>query len=376
MTFDELRGLFPSAQKCVHLNHAGTAPIPQPAADAAALVADELMSDDSFAAFKNHQKRQESLRQALSRLISAPPSALAFVKNTSHGLSLVSDALPLGPGENVVVPEGEYPANVYPWMAQRARRGVETRIVPTRANGIVAEEDLIAACDAGTRVLAVSWVQWGTGQRMNLAHLGAFCRERGIFFVVDAVQGLGALRLDLSTLEDVDFAVAGCHKWLLSPAGIGVLYVRPGVMDRLLPANVGWNSVVDPLDWERVHFDLKPTADRFEEGTPNLMGTAALGASVGLLEAVGFAAVAQRVLALADYARAQLSQRGCHVVSPGDPDQCSGIVAFRHPSHSNDAVLQTLAARRIIAAVRCGSVRLSPHAYSSEADIDAAVAAL
>jgi len=192
------------------------------------------------------------------------------------------------------------------------------------------------------------------------------------------VQGLGALRLDLSALP-VDIAAAGCHKWLLAPAGVGPLYVRPEVFPTLLPTNIGAYSVENenPFDWERLHYDdLKPNPARFEEGTHDMLAITALAKSVELLEAVGFDAVNDRILALADHARELLMARGMHLLSPSIPDARSGIIAFRHPHLANKAVLSALYARKVIAAVRCGNVRLSPHAYNSEADIEAAVAAI
>ena len=377
MNFTEMRALFPSAERCLHLNHAGTSPTSRPVADAVQTVLTELMSDDPFAAYKNHLKRQETLRAALGRLMTVAPQTLAFVRNTSHGLAVAAQSIAFQPGEAVVVAANEYPANLYPWMAQ-AHRGVRTHLVPARDNGLVAEDDLLAACEAdpATRVLAVSWVQWGTGQRMDLLRLGEFCRARGILLVVDVVQGLGALRIDLSGLP-VDMATAGCHKWLLTPGGLGVLYVRPEVFPALLPTNIGWNSVEDSIDWEHPYFDrLKPTSDRFEEGTPALLATAALGASVALLEEVGFDAIQERVLMLADVARERLTERGLKVMSPVGDGQKSGIVAFRHRALSNEQVLAALTANKVIAAVRGGNLRFSPHAYNNDNDISRAAAAI
>lgn len=376
LSFPELRALFPSAEKSIHLNHAGTSPVATPVADAVREVTDELTSENSFAAYVNHQKRQETLRSAFGRMMNVAPETLAFVRNTSHGISIAAQAIPFEPGDAVVVARNEYPANVYPWMAQ-AHRGVSVRLVEPREDGLVAEEDLIAACERSkARVLAVSWVQWGTGQKMDLARLGAFCRERGVLLVADVVQGLGALRIDLSALP-VDFAAAGCHKWLLAPSGVGVLYVRPEVQRTLLPTNIGWNSVSDPIAWERLHYEeLKTAADRYEEGSPNLLGVAALGASVELLERAGFDAINDRVLALADHARAALKGRGMRVVSPEGAGQRSGIVAFRHPSLSNEAAHEALTAAKVVCAVRCGNVRFAPHTYSTEDEIDRAVAAI
>lgn len=378
MTYEEMRALFPSARTFAYLNHAGASPIAQPVADAVASVTADLLSGDIGAAFPHHLKRQEELRAAFGRMMNVPSSSLAFVRNTSHGIAIAAQAIPFRPGDVVVVAANEYPANIYPWMAQ-ANRGVRVRLVPPRENGYVAEEDLIAACEAegaNTRALAVSWVQWGTGQRMDVARLGAFCRARDIYFAVDVVQGLGALRFDAAAAH-ADFVAAGCHKWLMAPAGLGVLHIRPEVMPTLLPTNIGWNSVTDPIDWEREHFDeLKPTADRFEEGSPAILATAGLHGSVTLLEAVGFDAVERRVLEIAEGLREMLAARGCQVISPNGPGQRSGIVSFRHPRLSNEAVLEALTARSVLAAVRCGNVRLSPHVYNTDADIAAAAQAL
>lgn len=375
MTFEEMRAQFPSAAGSIHLNHAGVSPISLAVGTAVHAVLGDLTGSDVLSGYMAHLERQEDLRRALGRMAGAAPDTLGFVRNTSHGLAIAAEAIPFREGDSVVLPAIEYPANVYPWMAQ-ARRGVTTRLVPADANGVMAEDDLIAACDATTRVLAVSWVQWGSGQRLDVTKLGAFCRSRGILFVVDLVQGLGALRINLSDLP-VDIAAAGCHKWLLAPGGLGVLYVHPEVFPTLLPTNIGWNSVESSLEWERLHFDeLKRNPSRFEEGTSSLLATAALNASVGVLEAVGFDAVHERVLALADHARHALKARGLTVISPDGASQRSGIVAFRHRTLPNDAVLQHLEEKKVRAAVRCGNVRFAPHAYNNEADIAAAVAAI
>ena len=376
MTFEQFRTLFPTAQRFIHLNHAGVSPASVPVAEAVQGVMDELMGTHTVNVYaKNHPKRQHQLRAALGRMLQCEPETLAFVRNTSHGLALAAQSLRFEPGENIVCPQTEYPSNIYPWMAQ-GYRGVTVKLVAAQENGMVATDDLIAACDEKTRVMAVPFVHWGTGQRFNLARLGAFCREKGITFVVDAVQGVGALRLDLSALP-VDIAVAGCHKWLLAPGGLGVLYIRPEIFAQMIPTNIGWNSVENAIEWDRLHFDeLKTTPERFEEGTPALLATAALLKSVELLESLGFDAVEGRILTLARYARRQLTRRGCRILSPDNPAQRSGIIAFRHPRLSNDDVLAALEAKKVIAAVRCGNLRFAPHAYNNEEDIDRAVAAI
>jgi selenocysteine lyase/cysteine desulfurase len=375
MTPLELRTLFPTAEKSIHLNHAGTSPIARPVADAVNTVLTELMSGDILIAYINHMKRQEALRSILGRMLNVATKTLAFTRNTSHGLTLAAEGIPFQPGDTIVIPAVEYPSNIYPWQAQ-GYRGATVALVPSRENGLISEDDLIAACVATTRVLAVSWVQWGTGQRLDLEKLGRFCRERGILFVVDVVQGCGALTLDLGNLP-VDIAAAGCHKWLLSPGGLGFLYVRPEVFATFLPVSIGWNSVNNPIQWDRPHFeDLKMNPERMEEGTPNLLGTAALLQTLQLLESVGFSTVNDRVLHLAEIARQGLSGRGMTVKSPSDPSQTSGIVAFTHPTQSNEVVLDRLKEANVIAVVRQGNLRFSPHVYNTEEEIERALSAV
>lgn len=375
LSFAEFRALFPTAGKSIYLNHAGVSPIARPVAEAVRQVTDALMEGDIVREYMAHLKRQEALREAFGRMMNVATSTLAFTKNTSHGLSLVAQSLPFVPGDNVVVCAGEYPSNVYPWMAQEYRR-VSVKLVPPQESGLIPEDHLMNACDGHTRVLAVSWVQWGTGQRMDLDRLGRFCRDRDIYLAVDLVQGLGATRIDLSALP-VDFAAAGCHKWLMAPGGLGVLYVRDGLMSRLHPVNVGWNSVEKPTEWDRIHFDeLKQTADRMEEGTAGILATAALAKSVELLESVGFDRVHERVLELSAYTASALREHGMTVVTPREDERRSGIVGFRHPSLTNDEVLALLTANGVGAAVRVGYVRFAPHAYSTEEEIARAVAVL
>lgn len=365
MTLSELRAQFPSVQNGVHLNHAGMGPIPLVASAAVAQALTELAHGDGMMAFRAHLARQSRLREALARLMNVSVDGVALTRNTSHGLTIAAQAIPFQPGENVVVGECEYPSVVYPWQAQ-AVRGVETRIVPC-PDGLLSEDALMAACDSHTRVLAVSWVQWGTGQRMDLERLGEFCQQRRIWFVVDVIQGLGALQCDLSACG-ADIAAGGCHKWLLAPAGIGPLYIKPSRLGELLPTNVGWNWVNNPFTWDRLRFDdARPRADRFEEGSPAILATAALESTVALLESVGMEVIEERVHANAEALRSGLRARGMEVCPT---DHQSGIVAFRHPTLANDTLLALLDELNIWAAVRCGWVRFSPHGYTTSDDIE------
>jgi cysteine desulfurase / selenocysteine lyase len=363
--------LFPHTKHCIHLNHAGTSPIAEPVAEAARGVLLELQSENAFNAYKNDFARQGTLRQTIGRMINAPDAAIALVKNTSHGLAIASQAIVFSPGQNVVVAGCEYPSNIYPWQALKQTQSVETKLVPADTNGWVSEDDLIAACDDNTRVLTTSWVQWHTGQRMDLHKLGTFCRERGILFVVDIVQGVGALKLDLANLP-IDMATAGCHKWMLAPGGIGFLYIHPDVLPTLLPTNVGWNWTADPIAWDKLQFsDTKPTAARYEEGTPAILNVAALLASLQILESVGWENIEARVLALANHAQTLLTEKNMQMMSR--PNN-SGAVTFRHPTVSHTEILARFEQANIVIAERYGNLRIAPHFYNTKDDIEKAVA--
>ena len=377
MTKSLIAELFPHTQKCLHLNHAGTSPIAQPVAEAVKMVISDLQSENAFNAYANDFARQRELRETIGRMINADADHIALVKNTSHGLAIASQAIAFQTGQNVVVAACEYPSNIYPWQALKSRQGVTTKLVAATSdsiiNGWISEDDLIAACDKNTRVLAVSWVQWHTGQRLDLVKLGNFCRENKILFVVDVVQGVGALELDLQSLP-VDIATAGCHKWMMAPGGIGFLYIHPDVLPKLLATNVGWNWVASPIAWENLQFaDTKPTAARYEEGTPAILNVASLLASLKLLESVGWDVIEKHVVSLANYAQELLKAKGMNVQSR--PDN-SGICAFRHPILSHAEVLERFATENIIIVERYGNLRFSPHFYNTKIEIERAVALL
>ena len=262
--------LFPVLAKRDYFNHAGVSPMPRAVGDAVRLFLDHFQTD-AIIGF-DFPKPLDTLRRAAADVINASSDEIAIVSNTSEAVSLVALGIELRPGDRVVINDGEYPANVYPWHEACRRVGAELVSVPevTSDDGhtLVREDDLIAACDhPKTKLLAVSHVQWGTGQRMDAKRLGTFCRGRGILFSLDAIQSMGVVPIDVEAMK-VDFLQAGGHKWMLGTMGAGVLYVRQGLLDTLRPATVGWGSVVEPFKWEQIDYTLRPTAHRYEYGSP------------------------------------------------------------------------------------------------------------
>lgn len=364
----------PAVTRGVYINHAGIAPYPARVVRAVTEAAAHAAVDPLGFFMDRVLPATASARARLSRLMGTPAEHLVFTKNTGHGLSLIADGLMLEPGDNVVSVTCEYPSVVYPWYAQRDR-GIETRLVSPRADGTFTAEDLDAVMDDRTRVLTLSWVQFGTGFRCDLAACAALAKSRGVLFIVDVIQGLGVLPLDSAALG-LDVVVTGSHKWLLAPEGLGGLYIDPHVLDRLRLVNMGAGAVVDVMKFDPLDFSPKPTAQRYEEGTPNSLGLCGLDAALSLLEEVGIEAIAAQVLALTDYAAAALDKKGYRVTSPREDSQRGGLVMFEHPTRTNESVLEALTAASISAAVRGGKVRFSPHFYNTLEEIDRAVAAL
>lgn len=369
---EALRRHFPVVDSYAYLNHAAIAPLPQPAVEAMSSLA-ATVATTGDRRWPERNERIEEVRRLTARLLGAAAHQVAFVANTSDALSVVAEGLDWRAGDNIVGAMPEYPSNVYPWMAL-AERGVEFRQVPERDGRIEAEE-VVAAMDERTRVLALSWIEYASGFRNDLARLGAACRERGVLFVVDAIQGLGALALDVER-DRVDLVASAAHKWLLGPEGVGVLYVSDRVLEQIRPSRHGWRSVRGLFDWGTFDLTYNRGALRFECGTLNAYGIHALGASLELLLEHGIEAVERRVLTLAARAARGLVERGFQPVAERRPGEESGIVAVTPPRRSAGELAEQLLSRGVVVAERLGRLRVSPHCYNTEEEIDRLLAAL
>jgi selenocysteine lyase/cysteine desulfurase len=297
------------------------------------------------------------------------------MRNTSDGLSVIANGIGWKPGDNVVTCDCEFPANIYPWM-RLEQVGVELRMARER-NGRVAEDELLSLIDSRTRVVAISFVQFASGFRMNLERIGEVCRQRDILFVVDAIQGLGALRFDVERFH-VDAFSADAHKWLLGPEGCAVMFVSERAIDRIKPTLVGWMSVKNwknSVAGERINYclDYQDGAARFESGTLNAVGIHGLGASLDILRDVGIQKIEQHVLALGDRLCEGLQSKGYEVVSSRRPQEASCIVCFVKPGIAAHELAKHLANNRIIAAARCGRLRFAPHLYNTFEEVEAVV---
>ncbi|MTW21153.1 aminotransferase class V-fold PLP-dependent enzyme [Allochromatium palmeri] len=344
-----------------HLNHAAVGPWPRRAVAAVTCFAEENARLGSLG-YLDWLGVEQRLRERLAELIGAErASDIALAKNTSEALSVIAHGLPWTPGDNIVGIAQEFPSNRVVWESL-ADQGVTWRALDLDRSRDP-EADLIALCDDSTRMIAVSWVQYASGLRLDLERLGAWCRANAVLLCVDAIQGLGALPFDLRRFQ-ADFVVADGHKWMLGPEGLALLYVRPEWRERLRLRQFGWHMVEHSGDFDRTDWTPASDARRFECGSPNLLGTHALEASLSLLAEIGMDEVWNRLQARTDHLIGLIDERGFELLTPRAPERRAGIVTFRVPGESAARLYPLLMARRVLCAQRGGGLRFSPHFYT------------
>jgi len=363
---------FPVRRNFVYLNHAAVAPLPRRVADAM-LAHVENVRDRGMADWRGSYAAIEAAREKAARIIGASAAEVAFLPNTSWCVNLVAIAFPWREGDNVVIDDMEFPSNAYPWRALESR-GVECRVVKNR-EGRVTADDVAAMVDGRTRVIAVSWVAFHNGWVFPLEELGALCRERGILLFVDAIQGLGALPMDVSRIG-VHVLAADGHKWLYGPEGGAIFYVSEEARDRVPAVMGGWWS----LRYEGGYLSgrAKPYdgARRYEPGTLPIDHVLGLAAGIDLLEDIGRDAVTSRVLELVRALRDGLAARGWKIATPDPPR--SGILSAVPPDGAGNVFrwAKALDERGVIVAPREGAIRFSPHAGNDLDEIERALQAI
>jgi cysteine desulfurase/selenocysteine lyase len=360
---DALRAAFPVTKHCTYLNHAAFAPLSNPVRAAMAkFIAD---SGVIFGRESRYEHISNDLRAVLAWLINAAPEEIAFVQNTGSGINIIANALPLQDGDNVIFCDIEFPSNVYPWMHLQ-RKGVEARCVPHDGGGLTVDA-LERYADANTRVVAASSVEFLTGFKSDLQALGIWCREHGAYFVVDAIQSLGAAPLDVQACQ-IDFLACGGPKWLMGPLGLGFIYCRHDLLDDLTPPFAGSLSVVGWEDWRDYNLTFLPDARRFEIGTENLLGQIGLLTAVRFLMEVGIQAIERWTLRLTDLLIGDLQRRGYNIASNLEQKRRSAIVSFNVPGDV-DAAFRKLADAKVVVSKREQYIRVSPHCYNTETEI-------
>lgn len=362
------RAEFPITERCTFLSHAAVSPLNRRAAEATQAHMQQAQTEPFPRLFAEVMKLYGELLERLARLINAQSaSEIAVMSNTATAINTVAASLPLRPGDNVLILDGDYPANVYPWM-NLAYRGVLTKVVPQREGGLDLPT-LEQRIDSRTRAVALSTVMFANGFRNDIAALGRLCRERNIYFIVDGIQSLGAFPLDVQECH-IDFLAAGSQKWLLSAPGSGFLYCRQEQIDELVPgAYVGASSVVDYHNFLDYNLTFPHDANRFNVGTPNFLGMTALHATLGLLFEVGIDRIQQQVLDLVGTLIDDLQARGYMLAASTAPEHRSGIVVAQVPGADPDELCKRLEEEGVIVTARGGGVRVSPHFYNTRDEV-------
>lgn len=362
---------FPSVGEGIYLNAAAVTPLPErsrravDASNAARSRIHTLRDPDLLATLQRS-------REAAARLVGADVDEIALASNTSFGINLAALSLPVESGSTVVVSGGEFPTNVYPWME---RERIRLEVVPRDIRGWPDEERLMERMDRGdVSIFAISSVQFASGYRADLEKLGTFCRERGILFVVDAIQSLGQIPLDVRAAK-IDLLAAGAHKWLCAPFGTGFAYVRRELLQRMEPRVVGWTGMASCSDLESLldyRWDPRPDARRFEVGTLAFQDFSGFEASLTLLSETDVSEIEGHVQRVLEPVREWVAERAeVEAASPTDLLYRSAIFCFRPPQV--ERVHAALSAAGVVCVVREGAIRLAPHLYNTRDELQRVV---
>jgi selenocysteine lyase/cysteine desulfurase len=371
---DELRALFPITKDTIYLNHAAVSPPPTPTVEAVTAQLKDVVEYGSLH-YRSWVAVKERARALAAQMIGARPEQIAFMRNTSDGLSTVANGLRWKQGDNVVTFRREFPSNIYPWLRLREAYGVEVRMCEER-DGRIDLEELIALIDDKTRVVAISQVQYGSGFRADLERLGRAARKVDALLVVDVIQAMGVIPIDVEA-ELIDAAAGACHKWLLTPEGVGVLYLSDRARARIEPTLVGWVSVPAPEEYGNFEQDWNRGALAWETGTAATALLHGLEASLRLLTDTGVARIAAHLEELTDYLCERLSTRDYNIVSSRRAGEKSQIVCIQHRGGQTASALYTHLKRRgINVAPRGDRLRIAPHLYNIKDEMDALVDAL
>ncbi len=359
-----VRRQFPVTRNKVFLNHAAESPLPKPVVEAVRKYIDKASR------FGGASGEFEDLgKQSFAKLIGARPGEIALIENTSMGLNIAANVLQYPPGSKVVTTDLEYPSVVYPWL--RKVLGVKIHYV-RNVDGKVSLDDMEKAVDDKTVAVAVSHVEYANGFRHNLHVLSELVHEHGAYLVVDAIQSVGTMPIDV-VRDDVDFFMAAGYKWLLSPPGAAYLYVKDELINKLEPPFVGWASVNQEIFETADFYDiwnlkLSKTASRFEVGSPSTMSFVGATEAMKMLLDVGTERIKTSIAKLTDHVIDSAKDLGLKLQTPEEKSCRSGIVNFKVSKPLK--LVERLRKKKIVVSARAQGIRVSPHYYNTEEEID------
>lgn len=361
---ESIRELFPITRHRIFLNHAAQSPLPKPVADAVHKCTDDFSNFGHTSIEWN-----QGGKPFFARLIGAKPEEIALVENTSVGMNIAANVLQYPHGSKIVTTDLEYPTVVYPWL--RKRLGVKVHYVKN-VEGRILLEDVEKAVDDKTAALAVSHVEYVNGFRNDLHALGEIAHKHGAYLIVDAIQSAGAIPIDVKK-DNVDFLTAACYKWLLSPLGAGYLYVKEELVEKFEPPFAGWASVkpevFETTDfWDIWNLRLSETASRFEIGSPSYMAFIGATEALKMLLNLGIENIERRILKTTDHLIEAFKNLGLKLQTPEEKPYRSGIVLTKIDRAKE--IVKNLRDEEIIISARANGLRVSPHFYNTEEEID------
>ena len=371
---EQLRALFPITKRAAYLNHAAVSPPPITTIAAVEAQLADVRENGSIN-FRSWLVVKERARQLAAGMLGARPEQVAFMRNTSDGLSTIANGLAWQPGDNLVTFRNEFPSNIYPWLRLRDTLRVEVRFCEER-NGRIDLDEFIRLIDPQTRVVAISQVQYASGFRADLERIGRAARRHDALLVVDVIQAMGVIPTDVHA-ELIDAAAGAGHKWLLTPEGVGILYLSDRARERLEPTLVGWISVPEPEDYDNFEQGWKPGALAWESGTGPMSLIHGFESSARFLTEIGVEAIARYLEELTDCLCQELQSRDYDIISSRLPGEKSQIVCIRHKGRLTAVDLyRHLRKRDIVTAPRGDRLRIAPHIYNNKGEIDSLLQAL
>jgi selenocysteine lyase/cysteine desulfurase len=366
--FTGYRKLFLATEKYIYLNHASTGPLPLPAVKAISNMA-TLYSEQGMIEWQEYEALSNSTRSLAAKLVGASSDEICFIQNTSQGIIIAINSIPFEAGDNVIILKDAFPTNSYPFHFLLP--DVEKRYT-TSKELIDNPDSIIKLIDKRTKAISLDWVNFLNGTRIDLKHISTICKERNIFFIIDGMQGCGAVKINLKEIQP-DFFSSAAPKWLLGPHGIGILYVNPAFIKKgkIRPTSMGWLSA----DWDDFYDILTPrklktSAARFEQGTKNYLGIVGFKESLRLFEEIGIDKIESQILDLTNHLISKINTPEFEIITPIERDKRAGIVSFRRKDADNMEIFKRLKQNNIACSLREGYLRISPHFYNTTQELD------
>jgi len=363
-----IRKQFPFTRNIVYFNHAAYGPLPldslREALDFYRTLTHRLDESTEYHSFKLLDK----IRGLIAKIINSSAAEIALTTNTSYGFNIVSNGINFEAGDEILLSDCEFPANVYPWLNLR-KKGVKIKFIRSE-NGFFSIEHFLESITPRTKLLSLAFVQFFNGYKNDLEKIGKICKENGIIFVVDGIQGVGSSVLDVKKCQ-IDFLTCGGQKWLLSAPGTGFFYCSKGFLPKLKPSFLGWLGVDWKVDFtDLLRYNLKPfaSARKFEIGSYAYPNLRTFHGSLELLNKLGVKNIQKYNLGLLDHLIDYLNKSPYKIESSLDPKHRSSILSFSAPKGKK--LFEKLIKNKIIVSYREGLIRVSPHFYNITQEID------